>query len=78
MSIEKCMSSARTPAEYYVNKTEHKQKTNPLPKTLHTHDLYIGRGNLAPTNGSTHHLSVDRTLALSSQVVQIQCAITVV
>ena len=36
MSIEKCMSSDRTPAECYVNKTEHKQKINALPKTLHT------------------------------------------
>ncbi len=35
MSIEKCMSSARTPAECYVNKTKHKQKINALPKTLH-------------------------------------------
>ena len=25
-------------------------------------DLYIGRGNPVPTNGSTHHLSIDRTL----------------
>ena len=33
-------------------------------------DLYIGRGNPVPTNGSTHHLSIDRTIdyptALSS------------
>ena len=25
-------------------------------------DWYIGRGNPAPTNGFTHHLSVDRTI----------------
>ncbi len=36
MSIEKYRSRERTPAECYVNKTEHKQKINPLPKTLHT------------------------------------------
>ena len=41
MSIEKCMSRDRTPAECYVNKTEHKQKISDLLKTIHTH---LGEG----------------------------------
>ncbi len=30
-------------------------------------DLYIGQGNPVPTNGSTQHLSIDRTLRMWAQ-----------
>ena len=56
MSIEKCMSTDRTPAECYVNKTEHKQKINALSKTLHT--LYNLIGSVQIKYGRTSVLSL--------------------
>ncbi len=32
-------------------------------------DLYIGQGNPVPTNGSTHHLSIDKTVGYLSKSI---------